>query len=387
MVAGYPCQNGGNCYNNGLTATCSCPVPYIGRFCEINNANCQNVVCQNGGTCVEATGTCDCAGTLYTGTLCQAETITCTPSPCRHDTSCLRVGPNNITCSCKGSGYTGSHCQVAILDDCRTSEYACASQAQCLTNLETDTSSCHCGTRYLGASCDIDLVWIILVGGLLLLAAGAYWFMRRKFPHAANSVILGVTLAAFDFVSDVLFVYSQKDVDGSVYAASLAFLAIPIMWNLLVLGYLFISNLLNNQQLQHWLRENTAVASASMLLALTNIEVVEILHSRLFYSAAFSAPLGGQFLHRLSLAALVGSLLEDVPQLIIQSVVASRKLTTITLLSITASVLSLAFGIIKKGLAYMVSRITGASSGYHKQGEDDELGEDPGLTTEYYGGK
>ena len=34
-----PCQNGGNCVENGNAYTCNCPVGYSGTRCEICNLN------------------------------------------------------------------------------------------------------------------------------------------------------------------------------------------------------------------------------------------------------------------------------------------------------------------------------------------------------------
>lgn len=56
------CQNGGSC-NNGV---CSCPSEYTGTLCE--KGSCVNVNCLNGGACVS--GTCNCANG-YEGERCE----------------------------------------------------------------------------------------------------------------------------------------------------------------------------------------------------------------------------------------------------------------------------------------------------------------------------
>ena len=72
----------------------------------------------------------------------------------------------------------------------------------------------------------------------------------------------------------------------------------------------------------------------------------------------------------------MGNVLEDIPQLIIQSLAASNSLDTITLLSIVASVLTISSGIIKHLIFFLVAKYQGKSvGGYQKQsneGEDEE---------------
>ena len=58
------CQNGGTCSNG----SCSCPTGYSGTLCETKKDPCANVTCQNGGTCNN--GYCNCP-TGYSGTYCE----------------------------------------------------------------------------------------------------------------------------------------------------------------------------------------------------------------------------------------------------------------------------------------------------------------------------
>ena len=77
-----------------------------------------------------------------------------------------------------------------------------------------------------------------------------------------------------------------------------------------------------------------------------------------------------------------------IPQLIVQSLVASNSLSTITLLSIVASVLTISSGIIKHLIFFLIAKYQGKSvGGYQKQGNEGEDEEKDngewGLTTAY----
>ncbi|CAC5376564.1 unnamed protein product [Mytilus coruscus] len=85
------CQNGGTCKNGPSTFTCQCVEGYIGTFCEesrvyllhlyknstisfLKATPCDDVICQNGGTCKNgpSTFTCQCVEG-YIGTFCEED--------------------------------------------------------------------------------------------------------------------------------------------------------------------------------------------------------------------------------------------------------------------------------------------------------------------------
>ena len=48
-----PCQNGASCYNTGDDYTCSCPIGFSGRNCEVRVENkCLESPCLNDGECL-----------------------------------------------------------------------------------------------------------------------------------------------------------------------------------------------------------------------------------------------------------------------------------------------------------------------------------------------
>jgi len=75
--------------------------------------------------------------------------------------------------------------------------------------------------------------------------------------------------------------------------------------------------------------------------------------------------------HQLMIGSLMGNILEDIPQLVIQALAASNTLDTITLLSMVASVLTISSGIIKPLILFLVAKYQGMTvGGSQKQGNE-----------------
>jgi len=70
----------------------------------------------------------------------------------------------------------------------------------------------------------------------------------------------------------------------------------------------------------------------------------------------FSAPFPDDLVKSLLVYGMAGNILEDIPQLIIQSIALSGQLSTILLLSIIASVLTITFGLFKRLLIFFILR-------------------------------
>ncbi|XP_077463845.1 sushi, nidogen and EGF-like domain-containing protein 1 isoform X2 [Stigmatopora argus] len=238
-----PCSNGGRCVNHGSNFTCVCPAPFTGVVCESEltqpplnstesknqsdscphgdcNKNricqtdddgsgtqrcscapgyygdtCQECLCQNGGVCVDANGTCDCPAS-YTGIYCQFE-VTQTPCgnnrPCPGGGSCLEYGgtylctcqtgaaeldqqdfypyvqPRSVcdsspclnggdcyerhggyTCQC-AHGHWGKHCEKVRLNTCAS--VPCRNGGSCKE--EAGSYRCACPYRFTGKHCEV----------------------------------------------------------------------------------------------------------------------------------------------------------------------------------------------------------------------------------------
>merc|ERR1739842_265945 len=69
----HPCQNGGECYDEGRTFFCDCKEGFFGNRCENSKqSHCQPHPCMNEATCYEEGRTffCDCKEG-FSGTRCE----------------------------------------------------------------------------------------------------------------------------------------------------------------------------------------------------------------------------------------------------------------------------------------------------------------------------
>ncbi|XP_078664899.1 uncharacterized protein LOC144907570 [Branchiostoma floridae x Branchiostoma belcheri] len=106
------CQNGGTCVDVDNTYSCDCDLGYEGDHCETNTDDCDGVTCQTGGTCVDGISTYSCDCDLgYEGDHCETNTDDCDGVTCQNGGTCVD-GVNTYSCNCD-PGYEGDHCETA----------------------------------------------------------------------------------------------------------------------------------------------------------------------------------------------------------------------------------------------------------------------------------
>ena len=119
------CRDGANGYEcecesqqvSGYHCEVWCPSGLSGDFCQIPTTQCSDntttTLCQNGGTCVEGTGSedysCICPPT-HTGPVCEQEN-TCNSIECFNGGSCGTLDDGGFGCVCT-DGYDGDNCQL-----------------------------------------------------------------------------------------------------------------------------------------------------------------------------------------------------------------------------------------------------------------------------------
>ena len=130
------CINGGVC----VDGTCDCPEGFGGFNCETSLDPCEGVICFNNGTCID--GSCICPNG-YTGEFCETPPVV---DPCL-GLNCLNGG-NCIdgTCNCI-NGYTGANCETPPADPC--AGVTCFNGGTCVNGI------CDCINGYSGPNCEI----------------------------------------------------------------------------------------------------------------------------------------------------------------------------------------------------------------------------------------
>ncbi|CAM4983085.1 unnamed protein product [Rotaria socialis] len=107
-------KSNANCFNNGVfiindndnLTTCSCPFPFSGAQCELNQ--CSNY-CQNNGSCFlnDTNIVCNCSNG-FTGEACQNNI--CQSINCQNRGTCVLENRKPI-CRCQPN-FTGHYCQI-----------------------------------------------------------------------------------------------------------------------------------------------------------------------------------------------------------------------------------------------------------------------------------
>uniref|UniRef100_A0A8C5N809 Sushi, nidogen and EGF-like domain-containing protein 1 n=1 Tax=Gouania willdenowi TaxID=441366 RepID=A0A8C5N809_GOUWI len=150
------CQNGGQCVD--ANGTCECPSGYTGLYCqfEVTETPCSHSrPCPDGGPCLEYGGSYLC--TCHTGAeldhkdfypYVQPESA-CDSSPCLNGGYCYERD-GGYTCECK-YGYWGNHCEKVRLNTCASGP--CRNGGSCKE--ESGSYRCVCPYRFTGKHCEV----------------------------------------------------------------------------------------------------------------------------------------------------------------------------------------------------------------------------------------
>jgi len=102
------CANGGTCVDGLLTYHCSCQAGYSGTLCQTEINECVSSPCNNGGTCVDGVNSflCGCVPG-FSGIACQTNINECASNPCHNGATCVDE-INSYNCSCGKSCFLGT---------------------------------------------------------------------------------------------------------------------------------------------------------------------------------------------------------------------------------------------------------------------------------------
>ncbi|KAI0218724.1 hypothetical protein LSAT2_029593 [Lamellibrachia satsuma] len=145
-----PCQNGGTCTNQANGYQCECADGFTGVNCETVIHACDDNPCLNGGSCnkVGAEYTCSCPSG-FTGVHCESVYRPCDDMPCMNGGSCTNMGTSGFVCAC-AQGFTGTTCE-SVIQPCDTAP--CKNGATC-TNVGTTGYTCTCAEGFTGVTCE-----------------------------------------------------------------------------------------------------------------------------------------------------------------------------------------------------------------------------------------
>ncbi|HRI28394.1 MAG TPA: hypothetical protein PK715_10100 [Chitinophagales bacterium] len=134
------CLNGGSC----VEGDCNCPPLYGGENCQ---TVCPSLTCQNGGQgAIDAANNCYCnCPPGFSGELCQIQNL-CYNVQCPANATC---NPNTGQCDCN-TGYTGPNCDIFIC-----ASLPCLNGGQGAVNT-AGNCYCDCPAGFSGASCEVQ---------------------------------------------------------------------------------------------------------------------------------------------------------------------------------------------------------------------------------------
>jgi len=330
---------------------------YTGVICETEVDYCESSPCTNGATCFPGVKTYSCAcQTGWAGAQCQQDINDCVLGVCKNGGLCTDNGPNNYTCDCGGTGHSGSNCQNDYID--------CTS-GPCNSGTCTDTGpgvfTCDChGVLNFGTQCEFYLPLVLCAPVLLGAVVALYFFMRKKYPQATNSAIFVVALALYDLIADVALVLTLWQDFSPYFNVLLAFLLVPSLLNFVALGFIIVRAVTVEDEtglaLKRWFSKQSAMLSLAALLSVSQLDVFLVLKANLFHSERFCAPFTEDTIKSVNRGRYLGYFLKEIPQLVIQIMIAQRNLSTVVLLGIFASVLALTFGLLRRTLDFVFAK-------------------------------
>ncbi|KAJ3126050.1 Laminin subunit beta-3 [Nowakowskiella sp. JEL0407] len=263
------------------------------------------------------------------------------------------LGNSTVACQCKpgfkgtkcsecANGGVGSKCEICPTGTSVTNANGTVTCSKCDCNAVGSTGLCDasgictCKSGFSGTKCDkcadglngfpncngnlflqnMDI--IIAVGSAVLVIAGLFFFMKKKWPDSDNGKIFTIVLTLFDFVSDILFltksITSVDTLGLVVMVCTIVVVIVPFIVSLIWCSLIIIKELKENAAFRDWTKKNAAIISGAGFLASTNAEVLGVVGSKMFGMDALSAPLSEGFLRRVNLATLANIFIEDLGQ-------------------------------------------------------------------------
>jgi hypothetical protein len=190
------------------------------------------------------------------------------------------------------------------------------------TNLKNGSMTKYLDSKY-GAPIKEDffvqnMLLLILAGCFVMIVGVLYVVANIRDGEARNIAVPQFALILSDFSLDLLFIVTHSKDVPFLFIPSLIFSIFPYTFNLFWSIYIVIIEAMQNEKFLLWFKLNTAIASTFTVLASTEVEVLSILNSRAGGFKVLQAPWSNWADRMIFMGSVVGFIIEDVPQFIIQ---------------------------------------------------------------------
>ncbi|XP_026163272.1 protein delta homolog 1 isoform X1 [Mastacembelus armatus] len=159
LCSSRPCADNATCIETGEGGyLCICPYGHAGENCHLKRGVCltNSSPCQNGGTCMDASGSAGYSSCLctpgFSGDLCEISIDSCQPNPCLNGGNCTNHGLA-FMCVCP-HGFTGFTCNDTVsLSPCAGGP--CTNGGTCVGQPD-GTFRCICQKWFTGPTCSLQ---------------------------------------------------------------------------------------------------------------------------------------------------------------------------------------------------------------------------------------
>jgi hypothetical protein len=208
------------------------------------------------------------------------------------------------------------------------------------------------------------LVVAVLLGAVALLVLWFRWHAAsaEEAQESDYAALFLPVLSAFDFVSDIFFLRALV-VETGVWTAwaylAAASLSLSVAVGLSVSVWFLWAEVHRHAAFAQWFRRHQVITVFGSLLAASNLEVLTVLDCRVGNFAALAAPWLPVTKARLLTLGLLTTVLEDIPQLLVQvatTVNSTQPVSLTTAVALASTVIMLIGSGVRRGFACFVHR-------------------------------
>jgi len=220
-------------------------------------------------------------------------------------------------------------------------------------NLTTDTQPIFFdGTHNIPADgVQVDIVPVIIIAAVVFLVFVAFLILHKFYPKSSNSVVITAALGVGSLAVHISFLVQEYQIKNfTIFIAGIVFVSFSFLLNIvLILGFV-IGSFLGTVVGDHLKKYPTHTVIAALLSSL-NMESFLLISSKLLKLDGFSAQMDPIQEDVIKGFALIDTVFKTIPLLCLQILaVGEYSWTTITVISISVSIVAIAFGLLKSSI-------------------------------------